>query len=258
MAVSRTTIRLERDDPVATLWLDPPGAKPPTLSPDVLDDLAKAVDDVASQPPRVLVIRSASRRYFCVGADVHVLRQTTERSIGGWVEHGHRVLNRIEDLPCPVVACVTGYALGGGLELALACDVIFADASARLGLTEACLGFIPGWGGGRRLAERVGDARAKLLFFGGRHVDAREAMKMGLVEVVASDRSLDQAMDDWVAQVCTTSRHAVTTFKKVLADGIEDRRRRNLELEATHSVGCLKDPQTRQRVAAFLNRKASS
>ncbi len=256
MPEPRTTARLTRDGAVATIALVPPEGKPPTLDTGVFDALEEALGALEADPPRLAVLRSTTDRYFCVGANLNVLRTLDARTIGPWVERGHAVLNRLEDLPCPVLARVAGYALGGGLELALASDVLYADASARLGLTEARLGFIPGWGGTRRLAERVGPRAAGQLFFAGRIVDGPEAARLGVVDHLADAGALDAAVDAYAAEVAETSRAAVATFKRMLADGRRAARERTRTAEAAHSVACLRDPEARQRLDAFLARKA--
>jgi enoyl-CoA hydratase len=146
-----TTISLSITDRVGTLTLTPATAgKPPTLNHAVLDQfdavLAQLETAARSADLDLVFIRSAAPKYFCVGADVASLQTLDAESIILWVEHGHRVFNRLEDLPVPVVARVEGYALGGGLKLAMACDAIFASESAQLGQTEAKLGFVAGSG----------------------------------------------------------------------------------------------------------------
>ena len=132
---------------VATLHLVPPEGKPPTMDQDVLTMLGNVISELENAAPRLLIVRSRSSRFFCVGANIAVLKETNADTIIPWVKLGNEVLNRLEDLPYPVIAVVEGYAMGGGLELAMACDLIFAADSARFAQSEAGLGFIPGWGG---------------------------------------------------------------------------------------------------------------
>ncbi|MEO1237046.1 MAG: enoyl-CoA hydratase/isomerase family protein [Planctomycetota bacterium] len=235
-----------------TLTLTPPTGKPPTLDRDMLESFGAALDGLKTDPPRVLVVRSAEPKYFCVGANIHVLQGLTDENIGAWVERGHRVFNQLEDLPCPVVARVSGYAMGGGLELALACDVIFACRSAQLGLTEARLGFIPGWGGCRRLVQRVGIPRAKRLFFAGQAVGADHAYQLGLVDHVADDNQLDDDLAGYLGDLLACSACAQRTFKALVDGAVTCDRAHNAQAEADHSRGCLQDPTTRGRLDEFL------
>jgi len=252
-----TTVRLHRGGDTATLTLTPPAppGKPPTLDHPLLNSLDAAIAELEADPPRLAVLRSATPKYFCVGANLHALRAIDEQTIRPWVEHGHRVVNRLEDLPCPTVARVAGYAVGGGLELAMACDLIFAEAGATLGLTEARLGFIPGWGGCRRFVERVGVAAAKRHFFAGRTMDAAAAAGLGLVDFVGDAAAVDAELAAFADEVSQCSRYAVSTFKRIVDAERRAARDRNLDAEATHSVGCLREPDAADRLAAFLDRK---
>jgi enoyl-CoA hydratase len=185
----------------------PPG-KPPVLDADVLasfEETVEAIDrdirEIREDAPRCVVLQSNSPKFFCVGANLNVLKTMTEDNFGNWFELGHRVFALLENLPVPVVAKVGGYALGGGLELAMAADVIVAGESARLGLTEARLGFVPGWGGIFRLAERVGPSRAKRMFFSSEMVDACAAIDVGLVDLQVEEHLLGKEVESVVVDV---------------------------------------------------------
>jgi enoyl-CoA hydratase/carnithine racemase len=255
MNAASTNLVLKRDDRIATLTLTPPDSKPPTLDPNVLAQLDQAIAEIESNLPGLVILQSASPKYFCVGANLNVLKETNEHTIVPWVQQGHRVLNRLEDLPCPVIAKVTGYALGGGLELALAADFILSGDQAKFGLTEANLGFIPGWGGSRRLAAKIGDAAAKRYFFTGQMLDATEAYRLRLVEFVGNHEQLENEMAAITKSILSCSQYAVRTFKKILNDEQRAARDRNAAVEADLSRGCLRDPNTIQRLQNFLNQK---
>jgi len=253
--ISATAIRLDRDGDRATIALCPPEAKPPTLDLDVLGQLESVLDQLEDELPRLVVLTSTTPKYFCVGANVNALRQITAERIGAWVERGHEVLNRLEDLGCPTIARVRGHALGGGLELAMACDLIFADRTAQLGLTEAKLGFIPGWGGCHRLPGRIGAAAAKRLFFTGSTLHADAAARLGLVDLVADAPELDAEIDAFLKQTTGCSPYAIGAFKRILNEQQRTARDRNTAREVELSHGCLNDPGTRQRLKDFLERK---
>ncbi len=252
---ARTSVRLEFREDVGHLTLVPPPGKPPTLDVSVLEDLEAAIVDLEASSCRAVVVSSESEKYFCVGANLEVLKKTDADSIVSWVMLGHRVLNRLEDLQCPVIARVDGFAMGGGLELAMCCDLFYAAQTAKFGQTEAKLGFIPGWGGCRRLANRVGVSRAKKLFFTGQVLDGAAAKGCGLVDFCGTKEELDQEVAGTLEAISGNSRYALATFKKLLADGDRDERERNAAAEALHSRGCLLDPGTLERLEAFLNRK---
>jgi enoyl-CoA hydratase len=146
--------------------------------------------------------------------------------------------------------------MGGGLELAMACDLIFADQLAKFAQSEATLGFIPGWGGSHRLVQRVGLATAKRLFFSGATIGADEALKLGLVDQVAPPEALDSVVDEFAQAVIRNSAHAVTVFKQILNDAQLPARERNTTAEVLGSRGCLSDPETRTRLNQFMKKRS--
>ena len=191
---------------------------------------------------------------FC-WANINALQETDEQSIIPWVMLGHRVFNKLEDLPVTVVAVVEGYAMGGGLELAMACDLIFASDNARLALSEAKLGFIPGWGGSRRLAARIGASKAKRLFYSGKMIDAGQAAEIGLVDFAGSKPELENELNDFAASVIANSRNSLSQFKAIINNQERQARDENTAVEAFRSVSCLQDPDTKKRLHDFITTK---
>ena len=250
-----TSVELSIVGEVAEIQLVPPEGKPPTLDQTVLAELDSAVEAIEQSAARIVYVKSASERYFCVGANIAVLKDTNTDTIGPWVREGHRVLNRLEDLACPVVALVSGYAMGGGLELAMACDLIFADATAKFAQSESSLGFIPGWGGSRRLAERIGAGKAKYYFYTADQFDGQTGHEFGLVDVLVETGGLDMLREGFSRKVLSNNHNAIRTFKKIVNAEVQEQRQRNVEAEAVNSVGCLEDTDTLQRLERFLNRK---
>jgi enoyl-CoA hydratase len=252
----KTFVRSRIESEVGSLTLEPevPG-KPPTLDYEVLDGIAGAVGDFAEAcgrgELRAVVVASASPKYFVVGANLEALKKIDAHSIGAWVERGHRTFNALADLPVPVIAKVGGYCLGGGFELAMACDFIAASDGARFGLPEAGLGFVPGWGGIDRLAERVGAPRAKELLATGRAVDAAEAYRLGIAAFAGTAAELDEYLDRTLESIRKNSRLAVSLTKIILA-AEPDRRARSLRSEAAASMECLSSGDTARRLDEFF------
>lgn len=186
----------QREDRLALVTLNRPDALN-ALTVEMLDLLNRYLDEVESDPDaRVVLLTAAGERAFCVGADLRARAQEYE---AGVVEDPmgrqiRRLLRRLETLDRPVVAAVHGYCLGGGLELALACDLRVASDKAQFGLPEANVGSMPGAGGTQRLTRLVGPGWAKDLIFTGRRIDAHEAYRIGLVNrVFSSDGYLEEA-----------------------------------------------------------------
>src|SRR5262249_15114340 len=151
------------------------------LDVQTLRELGAALDEVrADADVRALVVTGAGDRAFCAGADIAAMAAMPGPGGHGYSQLGHEVLARLDTLDVPAVAAVNGVALGGGLELALACDLILAGERARVGLPEITLGIIPGFGGTQRLAQRVGLGRARDLIYTGRMLRAPEALELGI------------------------------------------------------------------------------
>jgi enoyl-CoA hydratase len=187
-------LRLERHGAVATVTLDRPRALN-ALDATTLRELARAIRDVRRDGEvRALVVGGAGEKAFSAGADIAAMAKMSAADGHAYSRLGHEVLARLEALPIPVVAAVNGVALGGGLELALACDLIVASERARLGQPEINLGLIPGFGGTQRLVRRIGQTRARELIYLGRALSAEEALRMGLVNrVVPPERVAEEA-----------------------------------------------------------------
>jgi len=243
-----TNVHLSRSGPTATITFSA-GGKPPTLDHRVLDDLDAHLGTIEGDASiRALVVRSDAAKYFVVGANIRALETLSEQTAEAWVRHGHAVFDRLAALPVPTIARVEGFALGGGLELAMACDLIAATTTARLGLPEAGLGFVPGWGGTHRLPARVGAARAKELVFTGRTLDAAEALAIGLVQTTGDAAAVDAWIAGTIERIIGGAPGAVAAAKRLLADGAS----LATAAEAAATVGRMRDPETSRRVRAFL------
>ena len=187
------SVRVDAGDAVAVVTIDRPDAlnalDVETLS-SLRDELLRLRDD---EDARVVVLTGAGDRAFAAGADIKYMSALSVREAKEWGELGQNVAQLLETLPKPTIAAINGFALGGGCELALACDLRYASAKAKLGQPEINLGIIPGWGGTQRLARVCGLGVAKDLILTGRTVDAEEAQRIGLVSEIA-DPVLDRAL----------------------------------------------------------------
>ena len=228
--------------------------RPCTLDGSTLDSMNKHLDYVFAQQEGIaaLVIQSNSPKYFIVGANIKAVQQLTPDNITDWVRKGHQTFNRLQQLPIPVIAKVGGFALGGGLELAMACDIIIAGEQAKFGQPEASLGVMPGWGGSFRLAQRVGVAKAKELFFTGKIIGAKEALAVGLVERVAGDAELEAVLDEMLEAIKSNDAKALGYIKQIINHAFNGEIVRNCDDEAATSVICLSSTETQKTIGELF------
>jgi enoyl-CoA hydratase len=192
--MSESHVRVEHEGPFATVTIDRPKALN-ALNTRTLEELEKAAGLLARREQlRGVILTGAGEKAFVAGADIAEMQGMDALRAKHFGALGHRTLDAFSGLPVPVIAAVNGFALGGGCELALACDFIYASDNARFGLPEVSLGILPGFGGTQRLARLVGKARAKELIFTGDMIDAARAKAIGLVlEVVPLPQLLPHA-----------------------------------------------------------------
>lgn len=228
---------------------------PCTLDYKVLDILENTIDTIFKNKEnfRAVVVQSKSPKYFVVGANIKALQQLTPENIEHWVKNGHRIFNKLQELPMPVIAKVEGYALGGGLELAMACDMIFAADTAHFGQPEASLGVIPGWGGSARLPNKIGLARAKELFFTGKIISAAEAYDIGLINHVAPKDKLDELITQTLDAIKKNDKLAISYIKQIVNNSFSMLIEKNRFDEATASSVCLYSPGTKKRLEDFFS-----
>src|SRR5918911_4120403 len=179
-------IQLEPQDDIAILRINRPEALN-AINVDVISELSKMIDIVAADESiKALVITGAGERSFCAGADISYMVNIDPMQAEKYATSAQDVINRIDQLEKPVIAAVNGFALGGGCELAMACDIRIASSNAKIGQPEVTIGIPPGWGGTQRLMRLVGPAKAKELIFTGKMITADESAQIGLVNKVVS------------------------------------------------------------------------
>ena len=184
-------IQLEPQGEIALLRINRPEALN-AMNIDVISELSRTVDIVGGDDSiKVVIITGAGEKSFCAGADISYMVNIDPITAEKYASTAQSVLNKIERLEKPVIGAVNGYALGGGCELAMVCDIRIASSNAKLGQPEVTIGIPPGWGGTQRLMRLVGPAKAKELVFTGRMVSAEEAFQLGLVNNVISLSSDD-------------------------------------------------------------------
>lgn len=252
-------LRTETFDGQFRITLDREG-KPNPINDRTVEELDAALDEFEEESgARVLTMRGTDNA-FATGADISYLNDWVSNGnydkMLQFVRDGQNVMDRIDELRSPTIAAVDGYALGGGMELALACDFRFATESATLGLPEINLGMIPGWGGTQRLPPLVGEATAKDLLLTGRHLDADEALDIGLVDRVVPESELGDTVDEYVE---TLAEKPEATMGYML-DSVLAARRNPLEGGLTYELMCdmlaSTTDETHGLIEAFLEERS--
>jgi len=226
------------------------------LSPETLEEVNNVIERArADETIHVLVFTGAGEKAFVAGADISRFPELNPLQARAFAERGQEIFFKLEQLPTPVIACVNGFALGGGCELAMSCDFIYASEKAKFGQPEINLGIIPGFGGTQRLARLVGRAKAKELCMTGELIDAQQAKELGLAaKVFPADELLGETMK--VAKsLATRSRSALRAIKQVTDRGMDCDLKTGCALEAEAFGACFAGQDAREGISAFLEKR---
>ena len=254
-AMSYNTIKLEISDAVATLTFNRPKVLN-ALSPELIGEFQQAINEVQhNEAIRVLVLTGEGRA-FVAGADIKVLQALDPLGAKQFAQTGQWVLFALEAMDIPVIACVNGFALGGGCEIAMACDFIYASEEAKLAQPEINLGLIPGFGGTQRLARLVGKARAKELCMTGRIITAQEAFAMGLVARIFPPDTLMEETLNAAKSMAKKGAVSIRALKHVIDNGFDVDLRNACALEADAFSVCFASPDQQEGTTAFLEKRA--
>lgn len=250
------TVRLTREWVPATalLTFDRPGALN-AVDAVMLDDLERALQVLEADRDGRVVVLTGSGRAFVGGGDIAHMAAIDPDEGERFVYRGQALLRRLERLPQVTIAAINGYALGGGFEIALACDLRVAADSAEVGLPEVSVGVIPGWGGTQRLARLAGRGIAKDLIFTGRRVGAGEALALGLVNRVVAPAGLLDACRELAAAIARNSALAVRQAKKAIDEGADLGLDQGLSVEAEAWLVNFCSADRVEGLRAFLERR---
>jgi 3-hydroxypropionyl-coenzyme A dehydratase len=215
-------IQLEPQGEIALLRINRPEALN-AMNIDVISELSRTVDIVgADESIKVVIITGTGEKSFCAGADISYMVNIDPITAEKYASSAQSVLNKIERLEKPVIAAVNGYALGGGCELAMVCDIRIASSNAKMGQPEVTIGIPPGWGGTQRLMRLVGPAKAKELVFTGKMISAEEALQLGLVNRVISLTSDDNLPPEAPKDNREKEKERNTQIAKILNNKLMD------------------------------------
>jgi len=247
-------ILLTKSDGVASLTFNRPD-KLNALNREMAGELRQALEEVAQDPSVRVLVLSGQGRSFMAGADITNFVGMDPLAARGFAQRAHALLSRLGSLEIPVIAAVHGYALGGGLEIALACDFIYATAGTKFGLPEISLGFIPGVGGTQRLARLAGRSITKEMIMTGRFLDAEQALTLGLVAQVFPEETLMEETEKIAQALAKKGRLALRSAKQAIDRGADVDLRSGCGLEMDLFALCFASPDVQEGVKAFLEKR---
>lgn len=253
--MSYENILFEVQDGVGVLTFNRPKSLN-ALNPKTLEEVADVIENAKKdRNVRVLLLTGAGEKAFVAGADITEFQKMNPLEALLFAERGQEIFFQLEQLAIPVIAVVNGFALGGGCEMAMSCDFIYASENAKFGQPEINLGIIPGFGGTQRLSRLVGRAKAKELCMTGEMIDAKQAKELGLVaKVFPADQLLAESMKVAKA-LAVRGQVALRAIKQVVDRGYDVDLKSGCALEAQAFSVCFTSQDAREGVAAFLEKR---
>lgn len=251
-------IRCVKENAVAVVTIDRPKALN-ALNLDVLQELHDTMELLdGDSSVKVVIVTGAGEKAFVAGADIASMSTMTPEEALAFAETGHRTMNRIAAMKKVTIAAINGFALGGGCELAMACDIRIASSKARMGIPEVTLGVIPGFGGTQRLSRLVGPGMAMELLATGRQVKADEAWAIGLVNRIVEPEELMVACIEMARKIAGNSASAIALGKQAVCSGLETDLAHGLELEQRAFALTFATADQKEGMSAFLEKRPAN
>lgn len=241
---------------IATVTLNNPPVN--SIDAQVVDGLENAFETLKGEDVLAVIINSENPKVFISGGDISQFVSWNKETGSEAVKKGNQVLMEIENFPSPVICAINGFVFGGGLELALACDIRVMSVNVKLGFPEVTLGIYPGYGGTQRLPRLVGTGMAKKLIFSGERINAEEAFRIGLCEKISEEgKAYEEAMQI-AMQIAQAAPLAVKSAKELINQGINMNLKQGIELEITLFGEICETSDKAEGVAAFLEKRKAS
>ena len=225
------------------------------LNSQVLDELNETLDAVNLEEVRCLILTGAGAKSFVAGADIGEMSTLTKAEGEAFGKKGNDVFRKLETFPIPVIAAVNGFALGGGCEISMSCDIRICSDNAVFGQPEVGLGITPGFGGTQRLARLVGPGMAKQMIYTARNIKADEALRIGLVNAVYTQDELMAAAEKMAAGIAKNAPIAVRNCKKAINDGMDADIDEAIVIEEKLFGDCFESYDQKEGMAAFLEKR---
>ena len=225
------------------------------LNSTVLEELDQTLDAVNLDEVRCLVLTGAGQKSFVAGADIGEMSSLTKEQGEAFGKKGNDVFRKLETFPVPVIAAVNGFALGGGCEISMSCDIRICSDNAVFGQPEVGLGITPGFGGTQRLARLVGAGMAKQMIYTPRNIKADEALRIGLVNAVYTQEELMPAAEKMAAGIAKNAPIAVRNCKKAINEGLDVDMDKAIVIEEKLFGDCFESYDQKEGMAAFLEKR---
>lgn len=247
-------VKVEYKDRWALVKISRPKAMN-AINSGILDELSSVLDKLNANDDVKVIAFTGEGKAFIAGADIAEMKNMSTIQARDFATKGHETFAKIAESLKPTIAAVNGYALGGGCELALACDIRIASSSAQFGQPEVCLGIIPGFGGTQRLTKLVGPAKAKELLYTSKKISANEAFEMGLVNHVFADDNLYDELEKLAAEIANKSSVILSFAKDAVDGGLEKEVIDGLDYETNLFAMCFCTQDQTEGMDAFLNKR---
>jgi enoyl-CoA hydratase len=248
-------LKIEKKDGIATIKINRPQVLN-ALNKDTISELTTAVEELdADKNVKVVILTGEGNKAFIAGADIKQMAEMTPLEGKKFAELGHNMLMKIENSRLPFIAAINGYALGGGCEVLMACDICIAAKSAKIGQPEINLGVHPGFGGTQRLPRLVGRMKAKELLFTGKNIDAEEAYKIGLVNKVVDDDKLMETAQKLAGQIAGKSTVQTAFIKSLVNKGTDIDINTACALEISYFSSSFSTKDQKEGMKAFLEKR---
>ena len=255
-ALETEFIKYEEEGMIAVLTINRPKALN-ALNSKVLDELDKTLDSIDTNKIRALIITGAGEKSFVAGADIGEMSSLTKEQGKAFGKKGNDVFRKLETFPIPVIAAINGFALGGGCEISMSCDIRICSDNAIFGQPEVGLGITPGFGGTQRLARLVGQGMAKQMIYTGRNIKADEAFRIGLVNAVYPQNELLNEAKKMAETIARQAPIAVRNAKKAINDGLQVDMDKAIEIEEELFGNCFETEDQRAGMGNFLEKDKS-
>lgn len=247
-------VLIKEEDKIAIVTINRE-SKLNALNTETILELTCLFEGLYSKDIRCAILTGAGNKAFVAGADISEMANMDVLSAKEFANRGHKLMNTIENAPFAVIAAVNGYALGGGSEIALACDFIYASNNAKFGLPEVGLGVFPGFGGTQRLTKRIGPAKAKELILSGEMIDACTALDLGIVNKVVEPEKLMEETLNIAKKIASKAPYAVKLAKELIELATNVDLKRGLKVEADYFSLCFATEDQKEGMKAFLEKR---